>query len=127
MLGVRSGTERLERGNIKLSTIPVQVGPNQTETRPSPADKTVQLEKLRDVNVPSHEAVDGLQVVPRAKQEKREADDDAEAAQVDEGVLCEEPPETGPSVVDWDVLTLGRNHTNAGKSRGTRRNKRKTF
>lgn len=90
--------------------------PRSTGTRWKPALKVA-------VNVPSHEAVDGLQVVPRAQQEEREADDDEEAAQVDEGVLREEPPETGPSVVDWDVLALGRN---TGKSRGTRR-RRRTF
>lgn len=101
---------------------PSSTGPNQPFSCWEDSDKLNR--DGRDVNVPSHEAVDGLQVVPRAKQEKGEADDDEEAAQVDEGVLREEPPETGPSVVDWDVLTLGRNHTNAGRSRGTRRNKR---
>lgn len=110
MLGVRSGTERLERGNVnpcrrhaRVRTFPVQLGPNQTEK----ASRLFKFNSREQVDIHSHEAVDGLQVVPRAKQEKREANDDEEAAQVDEGVLREEPPETGPPVVDGDVLALG--------------------
>lgn len=58
----------------------------------------------------SHEAVDRRQVVPGAQQEEGEADDDKHTAQVHEGVLGHEPPETGPLEVDWNVLTLGGKH-----------------
>lgn len=58
--------------------------------------------------VHSHEAVDGGQVVPGAQQEKGETDDDEQAAQVHEGVLSDEPPETDPPKVHRDVLTLER-------------------
>lgn len=56
----------------------------------------------------SHEAVDGGQIVPGAKQEEGEADDDEQTSQVHEGVLSDEPPEADATKVHRDVLTLQR-------------------
>lgn len=52
------------------------------------------------------EAIDGGEVVPGAQQEEGETDEDEEAAQVHEGVLSDEPPETHTTEVHRDVLTL---------------------
>lgn len=85
---------------------------HQRRKRPKIVKTLLRLNR-EHINIHSHEAVDRRHVVPRAKQEKREANDDEEAAQIDEGVLREEPPETGSSVVDGDVLTLGRKKPHA--------------
>lgn len=60
----------------------------------------------------SHEAVDGRQKVPRTQQEEGEGHHHQETAQIHEGVLGHEPPETQPIRVDGDKLTLhGHTHT----------------